>query len=99
IAIRITGIRPGEKLYEELAKDDEQTRPTSHPKIRVWRLAPATRGEVERMLKLLGSVVDGTRDEVIGALRQVVAEYGPGPAQPTGLRLVNDADREAVIAA
>src|SRR5205085_2466450 len=32
IELRFTGIRPGEKLYEELACDDEQTRSTSHPK-------------------------------------------------------------------
>ena len=41
IEIRFTGIRPGEKLYEELACDDEQTRPTAHEKIRVWQLPPA----------------------------------------------------------
>jgi FlaA1/EpsC-like NDP-sugar epimerase len=88
IAIRITGIRPGEKLYEELAGDDEQTRPTSHEKIRVWQLPRASRGQVERMLKLLGGVVDGSRDEVILALRQVVAEYRP--AGVAAMRLVDD---------
>src|SRR5213083_908252 len=38
---RFTGLRPGEKLYEEFAGDDEQTRPTAHPKIRVWQLPTA----------------------------------------------------------
>jgi FlaA1/EpsC-like NDP-sugar epimerase len=33
IDIEITGLRPGEKLYEELLIDREQARPTSHPKI------------------------------------------------------------------
>jgi FlaA1/EpsC-like NDP-sugar epimerase len=99
ISIKITGIRPGEKLYEELAKDDEQTRPTCHPKIRVWKLNRATRGEVERMLRLLGGAMDAPREDVITVLRQVVLEYGPREALPSGLRLVNDADRQAVVAA
>lgn len=93
VEIRITGVRPGEKLYEELARDDEQTRPTSHEKIRVWQLPRASSQQVERMLKLLGGVVDGSRDDVIGALRQVVAEYRP--AGVTALRLVDDAAEAA----
>lgn len=99
VAIKFTGIRPGEKLYEELAKDDEQTRPTSHPKIRVWKLAPAAHGQVDRMLKLLESAIDASRDQVIDALRQVVAEYAPNQAAPAGMRLAADPEPQAVIAA
>ena len=39
IPIRYTGLRPGEKLYEELLADDETTEPTPHPKLRIAKTA------------------------------------------------------------
>lgn len=80
IQIDFTGVRPGEKLYEELACDNEQTRPTAHAKIRVWQLPTASKQEVGRMLNVLGRVTDGRRDEVIAALRECVPEYMPESA-------------------
>ncbi len=95
IAIRITGVRPGEKLFEELANDNEQTCPTSHARIRVWRLPAVSAQHVERMLRVLSNVVDASRAQVIGALREFVPEYQPPdaaatPAAPT-MRLVHAA--------
>src|SRR5690606_32128496 len=40
IRIEFTGLRPGEKLYEELLADAEQTRETPHPKLRIVRSRP-----------------------------------------------------------
>jgi FlaA1/EpsC-like NDP-sugar epimerase len=77
IVIQFSGIRPGEKLYEELANDNEETRPTSHAKIRVWELPTATAAQVDRMLAILGAVTDAPRAKVVQALRQVVGEYRP----------------------
>jgi FlaA1/EpsC-like NDP-sugar epimerase len=88
IAIEFSGIRPGEKLYEELACAGEQTRPTSHPKIRVWQLPRATPKQVERMINQLGAVTNSGRDEVMGALRECVPEYQPNAGETPAIRLV-----------
>jgi FlaA1/EpsC-like NDP-sugar epimerase len=78
IEIRFTGIRPGEKLYEELANDDEQTRPTAHEKIRVWQLPSAQPEQVRRGLALLSEAAAGGNDrEAITALARCVPEYNP----------------------
>jgi FlaA1/EpsC-like NDP-sugar epimerase len=41
IRIEFTGLRPGEKLYEELLADGETTLPTPHPKLRIAKSASA----------------------------------------------------------
>lgn len=104
IELRFTGIRPGEKLYEELACDDEQTRSTSHPKIRVWELPPARREDVERGLKVLAAATKGRNADAVAALRQCVPEYmdgGEGKARGEGrppLRLVTEDPTETAAA-
>ena len=77
IAVEFTGVRPGEKLYEELAGVNEQTCPTAHEKIRVWQLPPAVREHVEAGLKILATAVDGTREDAVHALAACVPEYTP----------------------
>ena len=78
IDIKFTGLKPGEKLYEELLIDGEGVKPTTHRKIRV--MAP-----VETDLKLIGRNLDTlfgfARDcdigEVINAMRKIVPEFVP----------------------
>jgi FlaA1/EpsC-like NDP-sugar epimerase len=83
IEIRFTGIRPGEKLYEELANDDEQTGATAHEKIRVWKLPPADPREVARGLELLSdAAATGNSVEAIAALARCVPEYQPAIELP-----------------
>jgi FlaA1/EpsC-like NDP-sugar epimerase len=77
IEIRFCGVRPGEKLNEELAGDGEQTRPTAHAKIRVWQLPPADPRQVARGLEILGDAVGGTDEDAIVALRRCVPEFRP----------------------
>lgn len=77
ISIRYTGVRPGEKLFEELARHDEATRPTSHSKIRVWDLPRRTEAELGQMLARLARAVDASPEDVTRTLRSVLKEYQP----------------------
>ena len=99
IEIHYSGVRPGEKLYEELAGDNEQTAATSHAKIRVWKLPRASGEQVESMLGSLSRTVDGPREDVIAALANCVPEYKPNgqPVAPVvpSLRLVTPDDDSA----
>ncbi len=78
IEIAYSGIRPGEKLFEELAGDDEQTCPTGHEKIRIWQLPNFSRQQVERSLERLRHAAGGSRDDAFAALQQAVPEFRPG---------------------
>ena len=91
ISIEFTGVRPGEKLFEELAADNERTRRTSHEKIRVWQLPTATSDEIEHALSRLSGVVDAPRESAIGALMEVLAEYRPEAASQPKMRVVTEA--------
>jgi len=98
IEIRITGPRPGEKLFEELALPADRTLPTAHPKIRVWELPRVTPRDVELMLADLREVIDAPREHVIAALMRWVPEYQPAGLQQTLPRLAVDADSVAAAA-
>ena len=91
IAIEFTGIRPGEKLYEELACADEQTRPTSHAKIRVWQLPRATPKQVQRMLEVLGAAVNGDHRRIVAALGECVPEYQSTAVEKPAMKIVAEA--------
>jgi FlaA1/EpsC-like NDP-sugar epimerase len=92
IEIQITGVRPGEKLYEELSCDNEQIRPTGHSKIHVWQLPQAQVGEVERSMQILAEVTHLDGPQAISALMQCVQEYRPNLTETAlpPIRLVTD---------
>jgi len=75
IRIEYTGLRPGEKLYEEVLADDESTLPTPHPKLRVAKARPADPGwyaECAEWLEYPGSFDEAT---VKRKLKNWVPEY------------------------
>jgi FlaA1/EpsC-like NDP-sugar epimerase len=77
IDIVFTGIRPGEKLYEELSVAEEQAEKTRHPKIFIGRTTAETLDQVASRLETLRRTVDaGALEEARRALRLLVPEYG-----------------------
>src|SRR5262249_61644273 len=74
IKIVFTGLRPGEKLYEELLADDERTLATPHPKLRVMKPeAPRDRAWVQEALRWLETA--GAPPAAEG--RAELARWGP----------------------
>ena len=75
IEIRYSGLKPGEKLYEELLLDEEaagEARP--HPKIVVGRIAQSSGRELEDGLEALGAAVGANDDRRV---REVLARMVP----------------------
>ncbi len=80
IPIIYTGLRPGEKLFEELRLDAEGIKPTSHPKIRVLDGGSMDFPQVKRWLDDL-SVLVGAKSVsgLVSKLQEIVPEYMPSP--------------------
>jgi FlaA1/EpsC-like NDP-sugar epimerase len=64
IDITYTGVRPGEKLHEELYYRDEQTLPTAHPKVNLAKQRACGLDDAARMVDRLEQVI-GQPDEVL----------------------------------
>ncbi|MGE0356536.1 MAG: polysaccharide biosynthesis protein [Burkholderiales bacterium] len=76
IKIAYTGLRPGEKLFEELLADDEHTRPTPHPKLRVAKARdPQPREWLDELLAWLAQDRVSADADVRRDLKRWVPEF------------------------
>jgi len=92
IEIRVTGLRPGEKLYEELAHEAEELMPAPISRAHLAKARAPEMRLVEKAYAELVEVVDGgSRDDIVHALRKLVPEFSadgssaedlPEPSEP-----------------
>ncbi|MBI5279353.1 MAG: polysaccharide biosynthesis protein [Burkholderiales bacterium] len=80
VPITYTGLRPGEKLFEELLANDETTEPTPHPKLRVAKTGGPVRDAPAVIAWVEQSGADPAAADIRDWLRANVPEYQPrGP--------------------
>jgi FlaA1/EpsC-like NDP-sugar epimerase len=76
IKIEFSGLRPGEKLYEELLNDNENTLPTHHEKIMIGKVREYVFEEVEKKIyDLIESAKTGSDREVVIHMKKLVPEF------------------------
>jgi FlaA1/EpsC-like NDP-sugar epimerase len=76
IAIRFSGVRPGEKLVEELSTSSEHADKTKHPKVFIGRIKPHEWEEVTSSVDMLCALAPRSEgDNIRAALGDVVPEY------------------------
>lgn len=75
IEIKITGLRPGEKLFEELLSAEDGTEKTTHKKIFTARIKEIDKAGLDREIRRILEITDG--EEVVAALQKIVPTYTP----------------------
>lgn len=76
IKISITGLRPGEKLYEELLSDNTKTIPTHNEKIMISKDPSMDFSEIDALInKMVKSALRHDDDEIVLCFKQIVPEY------------------------
>jgi FlaA1/EpsC-like NDP-sugar epimerase len=76
IKIEYTGLRPGEKLYEEVLANEENTVPSFHPRIRIAKVREYTYQEVDKALEQMVQLArDVSIVEMVDLMKDIVPEY------------------------
>jgi FlaA1/EpsC-like NDP-sugar epimerase len=76
IQMVFTGLRPGEKLYEELLSNEENTQPTHHPQILIAKVRKYAYKLIQEQLYEIASLVNlNNNDAIILQMKKIVPEY------------------------
>jgi len=76
IQIEYIGLRPGEKIAEELLADTENTTPTHHPKITIAKIKPFEYSMVSEVIgELITLLVDEDNEDMVRKMKQIVPEF------------------------
>lgn len=76
IEIKFTGLRDGEKLYEEVLNEKETTLPTFHPKIKIAKVREYDYKDVNVMINtLIGTLGDNDDMEIVSLMKTIVPEF------------------------
>jgi len=75
IDIEISGLRPGEKLYEELLANDENTIPTYNDKIMIAKTENMNIKAIKKKIDTLISIEKISNNEIVSHLKAIVPEY------------------------
>jgi FlaA1/EpsC-like NDP-sugar epimerase len=92
IEIRYTGMRPGEKLFEELALDEEFAQKTWHPKIFIGRLKSANWEDISQAVDSLQLLAESPKmSEILRKIKEIIPEFKGGePLAPFNVTVRSD---------
>jgi FlaA1/EpsC-like NDP-sugar epimerase len=86
VKIHFTGLRPGEKLFEELALGEEDVLKTEHPRIFIGKVKAASFHRIQCQIDELAELATGPNfDKILAKLKEIVPQY------QCGVRLRDDA--------
>lgn len=75
IEIKITGLRPGEKLYEELLASEENTIPTHNPQILIAKTKNNDESQLNAIEELIQLFETQKNDQIVRKMKEIVPEY------------------------
>lgn len=75
IQIKFTGLRPGEKLYEELLAKEENTLPTHHPQILIAKTREEGEIQIQRVQELIDLFQTQDNKAIVSKMKEIVPEF------------------------
>ena len=75
IQIKITGLRPGEKLYEEILSDKENILKTHHPQIYKAKISEEPVEQIKNISELINLFGTQNNEQIVLQMKQIVPEF------------------------